>query len=275
MQNANKDIGMEMDIGPPSNEWSHTTQALLMRTPPGAKHQANAKTDMDVETNSSPTNSGRRSSRKRSLEKGLADSTTQRQKLRRKQSSERHRHMANDDSTHQEVHYATDPDTDWAVVPWSQRDHLPKTQRPESPRDAYKRARSGSVRGSHRSNEDPREYLISSKREEAISCIPKRMHSLKLPLERVPSGMDTVKLTTTLDVTMEDCQNAMEQCAASDSYIADGIQVMPLDFRHMDDVMDVDDRLRESVWKWAEDQGDGMEFEFTLRSQVKGKQRAE
>ncbi|KAF7548446.1 hypothetical protein G7046_g8675 [Stylonectria norvegica] len=184
--------------------WSHTSQALLMRTPPPPDGQGD---DIDFQESG----------------EGLDDLL---------------RAMAS---------------------------HTPGPQGASAGLDQNRRERTTSKEP----NPDTRRYIMSGHQSRTRSGRPKRLSS-KLPLESIALDAGTHAASTRLEIELCSLIELLGYHNELGLQIAEQDATVPLGFRDMEDVVEVESLLRELVSGWLEE-NPGFEVEYTLRSGAKGK----
>lgn len=121
--------------------------------------------------------------------------------------------------------------------------------------------------------QDPRHYLMKRKDSEPHHARPRRLKSGLLPLERVRSGEGTHNLCTTLNLCLSNVGKLMELAASSDPHVPTGDLEPSLKFRDLSEARYVESRLQDLVNAWAEKGNMGLEVQYCLQTEAKGKSR--
>jgi len=165
--------------------WSHNRQNLLMRTPGPEREvepQRCSTDEMDIERE--PCQQGR----KRYCDAPSdIDEHSLEQKRQRTKEPLKTTHDAQDHGRHHKVYFATDTDPATALVPSLRRRDTPRSERPESLRDAYIRHQLGNA--SHH-QEAPSPALPTTARVER-NMTPGLGERQPLPLEALCTLLGT------------------------------------------------------------------------------------
>ncbi|KAF5653477.1 DNA mismatch repair PMS2 protein [Fusarium sp. NRRL 25303] len=130
--------------------------------------------------------------------------------------------------------------------------------------------RCSSVSTSESAGLDSRHLLMKRQRIHANGGRLKRITSTKLPLETISQNDSTLNLSVKIEVQMCELQ------AATVEFMKSGRATKPdlaLQFRNMDEVGEVDRRLRRVTESWLKG-NPSITVEYTFRSEVKGKSKA-
>ncbi|KAF5623434.1 DNA mismatch repair PMS2 [Fusarium sp. NRRL 52700] len=117
---------------------------------------------------------------------------------------------------------------------------------------------------------DSRRLLMKRQRIRANGGIIKRIASTRLPLETIAQPDSTLNLSIKIEVQISELQ------AATLEFMNSGRATKPdlaLQFKNMDEVEEVDRRLRRVTESWLKG-NPSITVEYTLRSEVKGKSKA-
>ncbi|KAF4955883.1 hypothetical protein FGADI_4278 [Fusarium gaditjirri] len=139
-----------------------------------------------------------------------------------------------------------------------------------SSRSFRQKRRCSSVSASESAGLDSRRLLMKRQRIRANGGRLKRIASTKLPLEAVSQNDSTVNLSVKVEVQMCELQVAALEFMKSGRASKLGLA---LQFRNMDEVEEVDRRLRRVTESWLEG-NPSLTVEYILRSEVKGKSKA-
>ncbi|RBR22205.1 hypothetical protein FVER53590_01290 [Fusarium verticillioides] len=139
---------------------------------------------------------------------------------------------------------------------------------------SFKRQRRDSSASSVSTSEsvglDSRRLLMKRQRIRANGGRLKRIASTKLPLETISRNDSTLNLSVKIEVRMCELQAATLEFVNSGRATKPGLA---LQFRNMDEVEEVDRRLRRVAESWLK-RNPSITVEYTLRSEVKGKSKA-
>ncbi|KAF5614950.1 DNA mismatch repair PMS2 [Fusarium tjaetaba] len=117
---------------------------------------------------------------------------------------------------------------------------------------------------------DSRRLLMKRQRIRANGGRLRRIASTKLPLETISPNDSTLNLSVKIEVRMCELQAATLEFVNSGRATKPGLA---LQFRNMDEVEEVDRRLRRVTESWLKG-NPSITVEYTLRSEVKGKSKA-
>ncbi|KAF5575067.1 DNA mismatch repair PMS2 [Fusarium subglutinans] len=137
-------------------------------------------------------------------------------------------------------------------------------------RSFKRQRRCSSVSTSESAGLDSRRLLMKRERIRANGGGLKRIASTKLPLETISQTDSTLNLSVKIEVQIGELQ------AATLEFMNSGLATKPglaLQFRNMDEVEEVDRRLRQVTESWLKG-NPSITVEFTFRSEVKGKSKA-
>ncbi|KAF5566657.1 DNA mismatch repair PMS2 [Fusarium napiforme] len=139
---------------------------------------------------------------------------------------------------------------------------------------SFKRQRRDSSASSVSTSEsvglDSRRLLMKRQRIRANGGRLRRIASTKLPLETISQTDSTLNLSVKIEVRMCELQAATLEFVNSGRATKPGLA---LQFRNMDEVEEVDRRLRRVTESWLKG-NPSITVEYTLRSEVKGKSKA-
>ncbi|CZR35090.1 uncharacterized protein FPRO_00788 [Fusarium proliferatum ET1] len=137
-------------------------------------------------------------------------------------------------------------------------------------RSFKRQRRCSSVSTSESAGLDSRHLLMKRQRIHANGGRLKRIASTRLPLETISQNDSTLNLSVKIEVQMCELQ------AATVEFMKSGRATKPdlaLQFRNMDEVGEVDRRLRRVTESWLKG-SPSITVEYTFRSEVKGKSKA-
>ncbi|KAI1032105.1 hypothetical protein LB504_001179 [Fusarium proliferatum] len=137
-------------------------------------------------------------------------------------------------------------------------------------RSFKRQRRCSSVSTSESAGLDSRHLLMKRQRIHANGGRLKRIASTKLPLETISQNDSTLNLSVKIEVQMCELQ------AATVEFMKSGRATKPdlaLQFRNMDEVGEVDRRLRRVTESWLKG-NPSITVEYTFRTEVKGKSKA-
>ncbi|KAF4490285.1 DNA mismatch repair PMS2 [Fusarium agapanthi] len=137
-------------------------------------------------------------------------------------------------------------------------------------RSFKRQRRCSSVSTSESAGLDSRRLLMKRQRIRANGGGLKRIASTKLPLETISQTDSTLNLSVKIEVQICELQAATLEFMNSGRATKLGLA---LQFRNMDEVEEVDRRLRQVTESWLKG-NPSITVEFTLRSEVKGKSKA-
>ncbi|KAF5690302.1 DNA mismatch repair PMS2 protein [Fusarium denticulatum] len=153
-------------------------------------------------------------------------------------------------------------------------DHIHDQHKEGFDSKSFKRQRRASSASSVSTSEsaglDSRRLLMKRQRIRANGGRLKRIASTKLPLETISQNDSTLNLSVEIEVRMCELQAATLEFVNSGRASKPGLA---LQFRNMDEVEEVDRRLRRVTESWLKG-NPSITVEYTLRSEVKGKSKA-
>ncbi|KAF5970245.1 DNA mismatch repair PMS2 [Fusarium coicis] len=153
-------------------------------------------------------------------------------------------------------------------------DHIHDQHKGKFDSKSFKRQRRDSSASSVSTSEsvglDSRRLLMKRQRICANGGRSKRIASTKLPLETISQNDSTLNLSVKVEVRMCELQAATLEFVNSGRATKPGLA---LQFRNMDEVEEVDRRLRRVTESWLKG-NPSITVEYTLRSEVKGKSKA-
>ncbi|KAF5608866.1 DNA mismatch repair PMS2 [Fusarium pseudoanthophilum] len=153
-------------------------------------------------------------------------------------------------------------------------DHIHDLHKEGFDSKSFKRQRrdssASSVSTSASAGLDSRRLLMKRQRIRANGGRLKRIASTKLPLETISQNDSTLNLSVKIEVRMCELQAAALEFVNSGRATKPGLA---LQFRSMDEVEEVDRRLRRVTESWLKG-NPSITVEYTLRSEVKGKSKA-
>ncbi|KAF5706565.1 DNA mismatch repair PMS2 [Fusarium mundagurra] len=137
-------------------------------------------------------------------------------------------------------------------------------------RSFKRQRRDSSVSTSESAGLDSRRLLMKRQRIRANGGKLKRIASTKLPLETISQNDSTLNLSVKIEVHLCELQAATLEFMNSNRATKPGLA---LQFRNMDEVEEVDRRLRRVTESWLKG-NPSITVEYTIRSEVKGKSKA-
>ncbi|KAF4436176.1 DNA mismatch repair PMS2 [Fusarium acutatum] len=137
-------------------------------------------------------------------------------------------------------------------------------------RSFKRQRRDSSVSTSESAGLDSRRLFMKRQRIRANGGRLKRITSTKLPLETISQNDSTLNLSVKIEVQMCELQAATLEFLNSGRATKPGLA---LQFRNMDEVEEVNSRLRRVTESWLKG-NPSITVEYTLRSEVKGKSKA-